>query len=96
MEDIVTRLTSLSKRTRFVAFFILIVLMWGELIFMFTKYKTVGTLLYDEYGETALVCYYFIGICVIFILFYIASRIDYAVDKIKTRLKDNEEYRNIG
>lgn len=91
MEDIIKGLRAISKLLNRVAFVLLLIVLWGELILMFTNYKSIGTLVYDEYGISGIGWYYLIFILLIFLLLNLSNKVAYITENIKTKLKDKEE-----
>ena len=91
MNDILTRLTYLIKLSRRCAFALFIIVVWGELIMMFTKYKTIGLMIYEEYGKSAIGYYYLIVAMIVYLLLFVSSRLEYIIEDIIKKLEDKNE-----
>ncbi|MVX34838.1 hypothetical protein [Myroides sp. LoEW2-1] len=76
------------KLARRCAFALFVIVAWGELIMMFTKYKTIGLMIYEEYGKSAIGYYYLIVAMIVCLLLYISSKLEYLVDDINKKLTD--------
>lgn len=55
---------------------------------MFTKYKTIGLMIYEEYGKSAIGYYYLIVAMIVYLLLFVSSRLEYITDDINKKLTD--------
>lgn len=88
MNDIIVKLKKLIKLCNISSLVLFMVLFWGELILAFTQYKSIGVLIYEEYGYESIGYFYLSVIIIIYFIQYIRSRLeDLIVDITKVTIK---------